>query len=45
MNTLYSVGSFRMEIINQTTTLPNTFDDGVQLLATNKKLLPNPYIA
>tara|TARA_R110000782_G_scaffold218445_1_gene305849 strand:- start:1228 stop:4308 length:3081 start_codon:yes stop_codon:yes gene_type:complete len=42
MGTLYSVGSFRMEIVNQTTTLPNTFDQSVKSLATNKKLLPNP---
>jgi hypothetical protein len=44
-NTLYSAGSFKMEIINSTTTLPNTFDQSVQSLARDRSLLPNPYIA
>ena len=42
-NTLYSVGSFKMEIVNATSTLPNTFDQSVQSLARGRTLLPNPY--
>ena len=44
-NTLYSVGSFKMEIINATSPLPNTFDQSVQSLARGRNLLPNPYVA
>ena len=44
-NTLYSVGSFKMEIVNATSSLPNTFDQSVQSLARGRNLLPNPYIA
>ena len=62
VNTLWGVGSFRMEINNlgfpsnvdyltpfpillKSDQLPNWFDRNVQQLATDKNLLPNPYIA
>ena len=45
MNTLYNIGSFKLEIVNQTSPLPNNFNANVQSLATNKNLLPNPYVA
>tara|TARA_R110000751_G_scaffold114885_1_gene214241 strand:+ start:20 stop:616 length:597 start_codon:yes stop_codon:yes gene_type:complete len=55
LNTLWRVGSFKMEINNlglpldqdmdNITPLPTWFDRNVQQAATAKNLLPNPYIA
>ena len=46
IGTLYSEGSFKMEIVNQggvsSNQLPKSFDT-VRGIATNKNLLPNPY--
>ena len=45
LSTLFSVGSFKLEIKNQSTPLPNTFNAQVQSRAAGKNLLPNPYNA
>jgi len=43
INELFNVGSFKLEIKNQSSSLPNTFNSQVQSRAAGKNLLPNPY--
>ena len=45
MNVLYNVGSFKLEIVNQISPLPNNFNSSVKNIASSKNLLPNPYVA
>ena len=48
LDKLYSVGSFKFDIVNQggggPDSLPPLFSQEVQNLAINKNLLPNPYV-